>query len=134
MVSICSPIIYSPNPTAQCIPENNVKDIPSPFRILPIRLRRLNTRRLFAVEQAPIHRLIDAGAFGGNDLPRGGRPLRRLPIDSTRDVFATDSKVTGGDIGIVGAVELLSQLVSTGLQAIFVIARPRDGVGIFTWL
>jgi hypothetical protein len=91
----------------QSIPEDNVKDIPRPFRILPIRLRGLNTGRLLSIKQAPVHRLIDAGTLRRNDLASWGRPLWGLPIDTTGHIFTAYGKVSSSDIGFMRAMEFL---------------------------
>lgn len=117
--------------TKKGIPENNVEDIPRPFRGLSIRLRRVDTWCLLSIEQTPVHSLIHARTFGRNDFPSGSRPLGGLPIHTTGDIFTTDSKVSSSDIGLVSAMEFLRQLVGAGLETKVVIGRLTDGIGRF---
>ena len=123
------PIYTKATNSKEYIPKDNVEHVPRAFDILPIRFRRLNARRMLPVEQTPIHSLIDAGAFSGNDLPRRRRPLRGLSIYSTRDIFTAYGKVPSSDFRIVSSMEFLGELVSTRLQAMLIIGRLTQRVG-----
>lgn len=90
------------------IPQHHIKDIvASLYALSSSILVRLNCRLLRSVEYASIHSLIDAGRFLSYHLSRWSQPLRRFPIDTPRDIFATDCKIARGDIGIMLAMELL---------------------------
>jgi hypothetical protein len=84
---------------------------------------------LLSIEQAPVHGLVNAGTFGRNDLPGGGGSLRGLSINTTRNIFATDGKISRCNIGLVSTVEFLCQLIGAGLKTKVVIGRSADGIG-----
>lgn len=110
------------------IPENDIKHIPCLLEILPVGFRRLDTRWLLAVEYAPVHGLVYTGTFRRHHLPCWSCPLRWLSIDSSRHVLPTDSEISRGHVGFMGALKLLCQNIDTGLQAVLVIVRTLEDV------
>lgn len=71
---------------------------------------------MFSIEDAPVHGLVNAGALGGYDLAGRGGPLGRLAVDTAGDVFSADSKIAGGHVPFMRALELLGEHIGAGLD------------------
>lgn len=96
--------------TMHCIPEHDIEDVASFLGPLaPAVLIVQRPRRLFPVEDAAVHGLVDAGAGSSYRCGTDGcRTFNRLRIDTHWRIFAADGKVSSCNI-------------------LFVISRPRFG-------
>lgn len=119
------------------LPQDDIKDIASVLGANTLAMVQ-RPSRLFPVEQASVHRLVDAlaGSSDGRGAD-GGRPLDGLGVDAHGRVFTTHSIVASGGLGlgVTGPFGLFLDLFLGNLKGPKIIARLDEVVvaGVICW-
>lgn len=112
-------------------PKDNVEDITRSFGSLgSVDARCL---RSSALEDGPIHGLVNARTLECHRLAGGSDAFRRLSVDSAGDILATNGKIAGSNIRFMGPVSQLFLEVLIGLIGWYGVAirgrRRRSSFG-----